>query len=224
MLTGYNNDPLIAQLQLRSDVSDPDFWSFRKAAPRRGAHALLHYPAMMVPSLQGLILESILEISPNTTSVLDPFVGSGTVLVESMERGLDFDGIDINPLAGLACLVKSGPYFVDAFDEKKDELVSNILSDIQTHKARDFRGLTKWFKPEVIEGLAKIQFHIEKENSLWARRIFWLALCRVIRSSCNSRMSTYKLHIKPDNDNTNPVDPCKLYIEVLKSFSQYLRE
>lgn len=224
MLTGYENDPLITQLRLREIAGEQDFWSFKSASVRKGAHALLHYPAMMVPSLQGLILESIVHVSPQSTAVLDPFVGSGTVLVEAMERGLDFDGVDINPLAGLACLAKSGPYFTDAFDSKKEQLKANILSDMRSHKPKEFKGMDKWFDPDVSACLAKIQFHIRNEPSLWARRLFWLALCRVVRATCNSRMSTYKLHIKSQEDDAERINPIFLYFSTLACFSQNLKE
>lgn len=222
MINGYLNDPLIDQLRTHEIDGDLDFWSFKQSSPRRGAHAFLQYPAMMVPSLQGLILESITQVSPTTLKVLDPFVGSGTVLVESMERGLNFDGVDINPLAGLACMAKSGPYFVHAFGQKKEELSKKILSDKQTYIPAEFKGLSKWFSPETASSLAKIQHHIRREPSLWARRLFWLAMCRVIRLSCNSRMSTYKLHIK--SDTTKQTDPGLMFCQVLNDFDRYLHE
>ena len=222
MINGYTTDPLIQQLRTHEVDGGADFWSFKKTSPRRGAHALLHYPAMMVPSLQGLILESITEVSPGAVKILDPFVGSGTVLVEAMERGLHFDGVDINPLAGLACMVKSGPYFVDAFDEKKEEIVRKLLANKRTYHPPQFRGVDKWFQPEIASSLAKIQRYIRAEPSLWARRLFWLALCRVIRLTCNSRMTTYKLHIKKDT--SRQLDPCLLFCDVLNDFGRYLRE
>lgn len=222
MINGYQNDPLIDQLRSYEIDEHGDFWSFKQSSHRRGAHALLHYPAMMVPSLQGLILKSITTVSPTSSRVLDPFVGSGTVLVEAMERGLDFDGVDINPLAGLACIAKSGPYFVKAFDERRQEFSKKLLSDKHTYQAREFKGINKWFLPEISSALAKIQFHIRAENSIWVRRLYWLALCRVIRVTCNSRMSTYKLHIKAEIG--QQTDPCLMFCEVLSNFSQYLNE
>lgn len=44
-------------------------------------------------------------------SVGDPFVGSGTVLTETMLKGLRFWGTDINPLSILSSMVKKGPFF-----------------------------------------------------------------------------------------------------------------
>jgi hypothetical protein len=38
------------------------------------------------------------------------------------------------------------------------------------------------------------------EPSKWARRFFWVAFSDTVRGSCNSRTSTYKLHIKPQDE------------------------
>lgn len=222
MLESNANDQLIQSLRDIEGRSGPEFWSFQRSGARRGAHGLLHYPAMMVPDLQRTILASICESAPHTQTVLDPFVGSGTVLVEAMHMGLDFCGVDINPLAGLACLAKAGPYFVKAFDEKQTQLISNIRADSHTYIPRDFKGREKWFSNEISESLEKISRHIRGEPSLWARRLFWLALCRVVRISSNSRMSTYKLHKKAELNHAVDVDPVASFEKALSLFSTNL--
>lgn len=219
MLESNANDQLIHSLRDIEGRSGPEFWSFQRSGVRRGAHALLHYPAMMVPDLQRTILTSICESAPTTQTVLDPFVGSGTVLVEAMQMGLDFCGVDINPLAGLACLAKAGPYYVKAFDEKQAQLISAIRADTRVYIPREFKGRTKWFSLETSASLEKICAHIRAESSLWARRLFWLALCRVIRASSNSRMSTYKLHKKAEIDLTLDADPVGNFEKALNLFS-----
>jgi len=211
MLEPIVDDPVIEEILAIQEGQGEDFWSFRNASKRQGAHALIHYPAMMVPNLQGNLLEAIQRACPNATSVLDPFVGSGTILVESMDRGLDFTGVDINPLAILACAVKGGPYFVDALKEKVKELNSRVLADKRQEYYVSFQGRDKWFQDDVSLSISRLARCIELESAKWARRLFWLSLARVVRASCNSRMSTYKLHIKK---NVNPeigVDPISLF-------------
>jgi len=222
MLQSIVNDPLIDSLLAVERQNGPEFWSFQRSGVRRGAHALLHYPAMMVPDLQRTILASIRECKPETQNILDPFVGSGTVLIEAMQLGLDFCGIDINPLAGLACLAKAGPYFVNAFDDKRLALISAIRADVRQHTPRPFPGRDKWFTPDVAATIEKISIHIRNVPSLWARRLFWLALCRVVRTSSNSRMSTYKLHKKPTMEITIEVDPISNFEKTLALFSSSL--
>ncbi len=175
-----------------------DYWSFEGRIRRSGAHSLISYPAMMVPSLQGHLIDIIRnEIAVN--HILDPFVGSGTVLTEAMSRNISFTGIDINPLAILACRVKSGCYFVSALQGKYIDLCDRIKTKKHA-KCREFPGVEKWFHPQTaieLEGLAQA---IREETSLWARRVFWLAMGRTVRQTSNSRLSTYKLHKREQDE------------------------
>lgn len=80
-------------------LTDDTYWSFKGRSTRQHFHALIQYPAMMVPEMQGELIDAIQSVDQNVNTVFDPFVGSGTTLGESMIRGLDFVGHDINPLA-----------------------------------------------------------------------------------------------------------------------------
>lgn len=224
MLQKIKEDPLIESLKITQQRHGEDYWSFKNASRRRGAHALIHYPAMMVPNLQGNILAAIKQVSPQSQRVLDPFVGSGTVLVESMNLGLDFSGVDINPLAVLSCLAKSGPYFVDAFADKAAELISQIRADgVSLHEAT-FHGRDKWFEADVALGISRVARNIKDVDALWARRLFWLALARVVRTCCNSRNSTYKLHIKKAGDINTSADPVKIFVETIETYKKHLTD
>lgn len=224
MLQKLKEDLLIDSLEVTQENHGTDYWSFKNASRRRGAHALIHYPAMMVPNLQGNLLEAIKEVSPKSRKVLDPFVGSGTVLVESMNLGLDFTGVDINPLAVLSCLAKSGPYFVTAFTEKAAELVSWIRADGLSQHEATFLGRDKWFETDVALGISKIARNVKRVDAVWARRLFWLALARVIRTCCNSRNSTYKLHIKKAADINAAADPVKVFVETIEAYKKHLKD
>lgn len=191
----YRDSNFVEDLVKLESEKGSDYWSFRNGGKRQGAHALISYPAMMVPTLQGTLMD-LVERRQKLRTVMDPFVGSGTVMTETMHRGLDFLGIDINPLAGLACKVKSGPYFVDALEEKYAALLARLTSSKRSPKSRTFPGVNKWFHAETASGLEKIAVNLRKEESLWARRIFWLALGRTVRQVSNSRLTTYKLHIR----------------------------
>lgn len=186
---------------------DSEYWSFKGKSKRNHCHALIQYPAMMVPQMQGALIDAVLGVAPETNSVFDPFVGSGTTLGESLTRGLNFYGNDINPLAILACQVKAGPFFTKALVQKSVSLLERINRDSKSTIETDFPTLNKWFSSSTQIYLSKIKRAIQQEPSLWARKVFWLTMSSTIRATCNSRASTYKLHIKAsDNiDNTPPV-------------------
>ena len=179
-------------------LEDEAYWSFRGRSKRHHCHGLFQYPAMMIPEMQGELIDAVLEGDRNIRRVLDPFVGSGTTLGEAMCRGLDFLGIDINPLAILACEVKSGPLYIAKLKEKAELLLSSIKSDASNEIAVQFEGIDKWFTKDAQIQLSTIYRAIKMEPSKWARKVFWLSLSSTVRSVCNSRSSTYKLHVKTE--------------------------
>lgn len=179
-------------------LSDDSYWSFKGRSDRQHCHALIQYPAMMVPQMQGELIDVIRSEDSDIKTVFDPFVGSGTTLGESIMRGLDFVGHDINPLAILACEVKSGPLFTKKLEEKVTNLLFRVENNNTDTIAVNFPGIDKWFLPNVQAELSAIYFSIKNEPSKWARKIFWLALSNTVRATCNSRSSTYKLHIKSE--------------------------
>ncbi|HAS6038058.1 TPA: site-specific DNA-methyltransferase [Vibrio vulnificus] len=200
-------------------LTDDTYWSFKGRSTRQHFHALIQYPAMMVPEMQGELIDAIQSVDQNVKTVFDPFVGSGTTLGESMIRGLDFVGHDINPLAILACEVKSGPLYTSKLQEKIERLLNTIKDSNPTEVALSFRGIDKWFLPEVQLELSAIYLAIKSEPSKWARKIFWLALSNTVRSTCNSRSSTYKLHIKSEEQIEKIGSPKQIFEKnILKSF------
>ncbi|MCS4309704.1 hypothetical protein M2404_004081 [Rheinheimera pacifica] len=179
-------------------LEDEAYWSFRGRSKRHHCHGLIQYPAMMIPEMQGELIDAVLADDRNVRRVFDPFVGSGTTLGEAMCRGLDFLGIDINPLAILACEVKSGPLYTSKLKEKAELVLDAAKKDSSTEVAVKFDGIDKWFTQNTQVELSAIYRAIKNEPSKWARKVFWLSMSSTVRTVCNSRSSTYKLHIKPE--------------------------
>lgn len=194
-----------------------DFWSFKGNSQREYGHGLLQYPAMMVPQLVRAILDVCCSTHPEIESVGDPFVGSGTVLTETMLKGLQFWGTDINPLSILASEVKKGPFFSNELQNKSNALLETIYKDSSEDVAISFKGIDKWFERIHQIELSKIRRSILKESELWARRFFWLTLAETVRYTSNSRTSTYKLHIRTREDiknrNFNAIRVFRRYLE-----------
>ncbi|MER8353191.1 hypothetical protein ABS247_19895, partial [Acinetobacter baumannii] len=91
----------------------------------------------------------------NTISnVLDPFMGSGTILVEGCLRGLDVIGIDINPLSFLAVKVKLQRYAINTLQNKSKDLIKRIQNDSSTD-CFEFDNIQKWYKKDIIKSLSK---------------------------------------------------------------------
>lgn len=188
------------QLTLESE----DHWDYRgnSKSERDYVHGFCTYPAMMVPKMQREILEVCLEESENKHPVLlDPFAGSGTILVEGMLQGLDIVGIDINPLAVLLCKVKTTIISPKILEQHTAAIKTEIerLKGCEITK-HSFDGIEKWFTTQAISDLTILRSAIIRDTDINIRRFFWATFCEVVRIVSNSRDCTYKLHIKEKSD------------------------
>lgn len=103
-----------------------DFWDFKNDDVREYTHGIHNYPAMMVSPISRNILRIMKEIKP-IHSVLDPFMGSGTVLVESMLAGAEeIYGSDINPFAVFLSKVKTTALDINLLQAEAQRLYENI--------------------------------------------------------------------------------------------------
>lgn len=193
-----NVEPVEKLKQLLASYSygNDEFWAFRDRAVRENTHVYFQYPAMMVPQMQGQLIETVKKVLPNTKHIFDPFVGSGTTMTETMMQGLDFTGQDINPLAVLICRAKMGPFHDQALREKLSAVINRAREDQNLHINVDFPGRDKWFQHKIAIELSRIKRSITEEQELWCRRFCWVALAETVRLTSNSRTSTFKLHIR----------------------------
>ena len=103
-----------------------DYWDFTEEDTKEYTHGLHNYPAMMVCPISRNIIKIVRSIQP-VTALLDPFAGSGTVLVEGMLSGIPtITGNDINPLALLLTKVKTTPVNDALLQTTCAELLENI--------------------------------------------------------------------------------------------------
>ncbi|MDI6766276.1 MAG: DNA methyltransferase [Bacteroidota bacterium] len=129
--------------QIKSDSS----WSFSndsQSKTRYLTHGYHTYPAKFIPQVaERLIKEYTL---PNEV-VVDPFMGSGTTIVESMMCERVGVGVDINPVAHLIAKVKSTPN--EPFTLKREYV--KIETDLETRmngKANLFATYAREMVPE----------------------------------------------------------------------------
>lgn len=196
-----------------------EYWTFSEDAERDYVHALFAYPAMMVPKMQREILEVFDQKikGNNTITILDPFMGSGTIIVEGMLRGYNIIGVDINPLAFLVSKVKTEIYSLPRLKSSINRLLKQLNSDVTINEPTSFFHIEKWFKPIVISELDIIKHQIRKEPSVKIRRFLWVVFSDTIRIVSNARSCTYKLYIKTekqiDSFNRSPIEVFRNCIE-----------
>ena len=153
-----------------------------------GVHGIHPYPAMMIYPVARRLL---LEYSQPGDMILDPFMGSGTVLVESLLHERNVYGIDINPLALLLAKVKTTPLKLKELLDVLQELLYNPRKVFPKHP--QFFNLDFWFKNEVIEALARLLGRIESIENPKIRDFFKIVFSEVVRRVSNTRNGEFKL-------------------------------
>ncbi|WIH87737.1 DNA adenine methylase [Brachyspira pilosicoli] len=104
-----------------------NYWDFKNENTKE--YTIHNYPAVMVPPISRNIINIVKQII-EVDSLLDPFSGSGTVLVEGMLANIKtVYGNDINPLAIFISKVKTDK--LDIYELKKEVsvLLENINND-----------------------------------------------------------------------------------------------
>lgn len=109
-----------------------DYWDFKDADIREYTHGIHNYPAMMASPISRNIIRIMKGIGEIDT-LLDPFSGSGTVLVEGMLAGIrKIYGNDINPLALFLSKVKTTPLDINLLQSSQEDLIGRIDEKVAT--------------------------------------------------------------------------------------------
>jgi len=179
-------------------------WDFKEADTKEYTHSIHTYPAMMIPQIARRL---IYLYGKNAKTLLDPFCGSGTSLVEaSLTPNIKKAyGFDLNPLAILISKVKTTE--LDDFNLLYHLKLIKIRADkIKKLKTPDFKNIDFWFKPKVIKDLARLKISINKIRGKDIKDFFLVCFSETVRNTSNTRNSEFKLYRMPKEklENYNP--------------------
>lgn len=116
-------------------------------------HSAFPYPARLLRQIPRMLLASD-QVMDGIDLVVDPFCGSGTVLVEAQRAGIQSYGIEQNPLGALASRVKTTP--IDLKDFNKACL--DILRDAKRTRRRvePSAFVKRWYSAEAYSALCRL--------------------------------------------------------------------
>jgi len=146
-------------------------------------HNLFRYPAKLIPEIAITFLNE--EYIPKNGVVLDPFCGSGTVMIEAQKLGYNAIGIDINPLSFLISKVKTTQLEWNLV-EKKIELFQEKIKKIQRAKIPEFINRDYWFNENISKALGKTKCWIETIEEEKERNFFEFVFASIIRKVSNA--------------------------------------
>lgn len=170
-------------------------WGFLRSFSVKESHEFTHglhiYPAKVVPQIAR---ELIAKLSQPLDTVVDPFCGSGTVLVESLMANRNSIGVDINTLAILLAKVKTTPL-------RREAVLRTMFSIMERVKTRNKNPLTPeekasieripnvyhWFKPYVARELELLRNEIRQIADLSIRDFLQVAFSATMYNVSNIR-------------------------------------
>ena len=194
-------------------------WTFLDTSTKKYTHALHLYPARMHPEIAKRIIE---KYAKNKTDVVfDPFMGSGSVLLEGMIHGNQSVGIDINPFAVLLSKVKTTVIY-ENLNLVLNELISNFCKE---HLVEDYHfeclpnkiDLKNWYNSDTLDILSTLKHNILKIKEEDIRDFFLICFSLTVRKSSYQRNGAWKIHRMSDTDklkfNPKPLDIFKQIVE-----------
>ncbi len=162
-------------------------------------HGFHTYPARMHYALARRGLELFAE---PRTRVLDPFCGSGTVLVEARRQGLRSCGVDLNPVglrvAEIKCAIRQKPQR-QQFLETAAAIVEASVERV-TQRVKVMAPLSaserQWYLPHVLLELAGLHAEIEALPVGFDRRALLMVFSSLVVKYSRQRSETSAVQVQ----------------------------
>lgn len=213
----------VDELPLKTeDVKDKVF-SIRNTGLTALTHKFHRYPGKFIPHIPRWALSKYLAENEVAT-IFDPFCGSGTTLVESILKGYNAIGLDIDPIAVLVSRVKTRKINSDLLTK----IVQVVCKKVKTRTKPKFRPSIKtlehWFSPEAITDLGVIRDIIDEyKKNVPVYEFLVVCFASIIRRASNADNQTQKTYVS--HTKIKEIESAKpLFVTAIKDYSQRLIE
>jgi len=193
----------------RGVVAAMDFWNAFPAYKNRDrfTHMIHSYPAKLLASIPAFFIAIFCS---RKCTILDPFCGSGTVLLEGALQGCRTYGAEINPIARMISQIKMTPIDPSILQERLVRILAQVRKGGRPRPEVP-EGLDFWFTEEVITQLASLRQQLKSyrpstdDNEILLRNFFWVCFSSLIRrkSLADPRVSP-PVRLKPEKFSNNP--------------------
>jgi DNA modification methylase len=158
-------------------------------------HNFHSFPAKFVPQIPKIVIDTL--STPGST-VMDPFCGSGTTLVEAKLAGRHSIGMDINPISLLISKAKTTVLTKSQF-LKIDKILEKIQKDFKEYDEKNPKkyitipevyNLDLWFQKNVQIELGIIKKNIDAEKNIKVRNFLLTGFSAIINPVSNQISDT----------------------------------
>jgi DNA modification methylase len=218
-------------LTLQSEFIRDRGWDFAGEDTQYLTHNFHPFPGKFIPQIPRKLMESLL---PEGGSVLDPFCGSGTTLVEANLAGNPCFGVDLNPLFVMIARAKTTRLagrellylerWLDQVSEKGGSLYHSGLGTKRVYPSVDQNlDLAGWFSAIALKEIGLIKSEISQLPSGRLKDFCRTALSSIlVRVSYQDSDTRYaRVEKKPSPTQTMQIfrDKLKDMIDRMRDFS-----
>lgn len=188
----------------------------------RYSHLIHSYPAKLLCHIPYFFLQTD-YFCPKNGVVLDPFCGTGTVMLEANISGRNAKGADANPLACLISKVKT------TYIKKEDlqKTLGTIISRAKrfnTSECLDTPPISRWFSKSTISQLWHLECVIKKVRDVKQQEFFMMCLSNLVKKVSFADPSiSVPVKLNPERFAQNPerMESARFKLKTLENIDVY---
>lgn len=158
-------------------------------------HCFHPYPGKFIPQVVRALIQ---EYTGENDTILDPFCGSGTSLIEANLLKRNVIGLDLNPLACLISRVKTTLLDIEELRITTRKLMEEVQSklkrkgnlfdfiDTLNPNIPDFPKREKWFQKHILKELAVLKESIKTIENPKIKDFYLVAFSSIIKDVSNA--------------------------------------
>ena len=219
VLLGVKEVNVMGKTDLAIEIQNELAHVRKSGSSRYGLNNIHSYPAKMLINISSVVIS---KFTKPGDLILDPFCGSGTVLLDSKMKSRNAIGIDINPLAVLISNVKTRNLASKKIDIMKDKILRNASKKLsrKTNIKVEIPNIDYWFTSSAKKQLTVLLNEILKIKEKKYREFFLVCFSSCIRRASRADpeiippVISKKMRLILSKKRTNSVKQFKNTVEI----------
>ena len=192
------------------------------SSTERYSHLIHSYPAKLLCHIPYFFLQTD-YFCPENGVVLDPFCGTGTVMLEANISGRNAKGADANPLACLISKVKTTYIKKDDLQKTLGTIISRAKR-FNTNECIDTSSVSLWFSKSTISQLWHLECAIKKVRDAKQQEFFMMCLSNLVKKVSFADPSiSVPVKLNPERFAQNPerMETARFKLKTLENIDVY---
>lgn len=214
---------------LPENVEEDAIYIINQSNPNSLTHNYFKYPCKFIPEIPKWAINTFLKKTEAKSSVLDPFAGSGTTLLETVISEMNGFGGEIDEVAKLIIKVKTTKLSDEELKAIEDFTIS-INNDLIEDSYSDneiilpqINNLEHWFQEDVLRKLGFIYYSITRIGNNNVKDFLLICMASIVKKVSNCDDISPKPYVSNKIKKIIP-DVAKTFIDVVNRNIASMRE